>query len=115
MPIIEMFEGSLDYTLKAAPQPVLLAVVSQTCPHCHHAKPHLDALSQQYKGKVQTWALVAQHGGPRTAALSFEGVPAFYGFHRGELLWRDVGFANPARLAQMYEDLAHRATEPKGW
>lgn len=115
MAVLEMFEPSLNFTLSAAKRPVLLAVVSQTCPHCHQAKPHLEALSTSYKGKVDTYAMVAQRGGPRTAALSFDGVPAFYGFVGGQLVWRDVGFSDPARLAGMYEDLAKRAVEPKGW
>lgn len=114
MPVLELFEPSIDFTIQHAKKPVLLGVVSETCPHCHNMKPHLNALGDRFRGKVDSWILVAQRGGPRTAALAFDGVPALYGFHRGELLWRDVGFSDPGRLAAMYEALARRGTG-QGW
>lgn len=115
MPILEAYESSLPFTIKSAPHPVLLAVVSEGCPHCVNMKPHLAALSEQYRGKVQTWALVAERAPSGGLPWAFEGFPTLLGFQGGQPIWRQVGAPDPARLAQMFEDLAGRSGPSKGF
>ena len=113
MALLEVHDAALEYTLSASPVPVLLAIVSETCPHCVRLKPNLAALAQQYQGKVQAWALVAERSPQHGPVFSADGVPTLIGFVKNQPVWRQVGAPEPALLATMFEDLARRKSQ--GW
>lgn len=106
---------ALDATLQMAPLPVLLAVVSNGCPHCVNLKPRLGQMANKYHGQVQTWALVAEDAPINGPPLSADGVPALLGFVAGQPVWRQVGAPDNATLESMYQDLVRRrAAQPTG-
>ena len=97
-----------------SPVPVLLAIVSDGCPHCVRLKPNLAAAANKYHGKVQTWALVAERSPVHGPTLAAEGVPTLMGFVGGEPVWRKVGAPDNVTLGAMYDDLVARPAMPTG-
>ena len=118
MAMLPVQDLALEATLQMAPMPVLLAVVSNGCPHCVALKPRLAAMANKYHENVQPWALVAEEAPVHGPAFAADGVPALLGFVGGQPVWRHVGAPDNTALSAMFDDLVRRrAAGPRavGW
>jgi len=112
--LLELYEPAFDITLSQSPYPVMVAFVSEHCPHCVRIKPVMAALDERYRNKVNTWVVNVETAQGLGTLYANDGVPVLMGFLRGKPVWRQVGAPDPETLGKMYADLAAKGAEP-GW
>lgn len=105
--MMQELEHITDATFEArvlkADRPVLLEFTASWCGPCKAMKPALADLSREYAGEVDILAIDIDENRETTDRHAVRGVPTFYLFDKGEVVFRRSGGTTRSALAAEIE------------
>jgi len=103
--VIEVTDASFDSEVLAHEQPTLVDFWATWCPPCRAIAPHVDALAEQFQGRVRVGKLDVDENPSIAERYDVRSIPTLLVFKGGKVVGQIVGAASRAKL----EELVQRA------
>jgi len=103
--VIEVTDASFDSEVLAQEQPTLVDFWATWCPPCRAIAPHVDALAEQFQGRVRVGKLDVDENPSIAERYDVRSIPTLLVFKGGKVVGQIVGAASRAKL----EELVQRA------
>ncbi len=101
---IQIFtDGNFDQTVVKSDKPVLVDFWAEWCGPCRRLAPTVDALANQYDGKVTVGKLNVDENPNTASRFSIRGIPTLLIFKGGEIVESIVGLADKDHLQQLID------------
>lgn len=103
--VLEVTDESFDKEVLSSEQPTLVDFWATWCPPCRAIAPHVDALAEQYQGRVKVGKLDVDENPGVAERYDVRSIPTLLVFKGGEVVGQMVGAGSRAKL----EELVQRA------
>ena len=101
---IQIFtDGNFDSTVVNADKPVLVDFWAEWCGPCRRLAPTVDALANDYDGRVTVGKLNVDENPNTSARFSIRGIPTILIFKGGEIVESIIGLADKDHLKQLID------------
>jgi len=101
---IQIFtDGNFDATVVKAEKPVLVDFWAEWCGPCRRLAPTVDALANDYDGKVTVGKLNVDENPNTSARFSIRGIPTILIFKGGEIVESVVALADKDHLKTLID------------
>jgi thioredoxin 1 len=95
---IEITDDNFDAEVLKSAIPVLIDAWATWCGPCKHLAPTIDALADQYAGKLKVGKVDVDANHDTAKALRVSSIPALFIFKDGLVVWSFVGAAPKAKI-----------------
>ena len=96
-------DGDFDNTVKGSQTPVLVDFWAEWCGPCRRLAPTVDALADEYQGKVTVGKLNVDETPATAEKYNIRGIPTLLLFTGGEMVEQVVGLAEKDRLKKIID------------
>ena len=103
MSTIPVTDASFDAEVRNADIPVVVDFWAPWCGPCKMIGPDLEALSEEYAGRVKIVKVNVDENPDSPATLGVRGIPALFLFKDGEVVSNKIGAAPKAALKSWIE------------
>ncbi len=104
MPTTPVTDASFDAEVRKADVPVVVDFWAPWCGPCRMIGPDLEALSDEYAGRVKIVKINVDENPDSPAELGVRGIPALFLFKDGQVVSNKIGAAPKAALKSWIED-----------
>ena len=99
-------DGDFDESVLASPTPVLVDFWAAWCGPCRHMAPTIDALANDYKGRLTVGKLNVDENPVAAERFGIRSIPTLLLFRDGKVVESAVGVADQARITDLVEKAA---------
>ncbi len=92
------------------PEPTLVEVWAPWCHECKVMQPDLDAVAEEWSGKVALQMINAEDGLDTVRSLGVKGTPTLIGYRDGREVFRYTGRRSRSELGQLFASVADGST-----
>jgi thioredoxin 1 len=96
-------DGAWDAEVLQSDKPVLVDFWAEWCGPCRMMSPTIDALADDYAGKVTIGKLNVDENGGAAARYGVRGIPTLLLFKGGQVVAQKVGATSKTDLQQLIE------------
>ncbi len=103
---LQLTESNFDEQVLRSDRPVLVDLWADWCAPCHAVAPIIDALAEQYAGRVKVAKLDVDANQNIARRFSINSVPHIMLFKAGRIVEQFVGVTSQSKLAAALDKLA---------
>ena len=90
--IIELTDENFETEVLKSPKPVLVDFWATWCTPCKAMSPHIEALANEYDGKIKVGKLNTDENQPTGIKYRVTAIPTLILFQGGSVVKQEVGF-----------------------
>lgn len=106
-------ELNFDEEVRRSRVPVLIDVSAAWCAPCKAARPVVEALAREHRGKIKVLELDGDESPELVARLGVRGFPTFIAFANGQVVDRRAGFGGRKPLEELARKLLASEAEAR--
>ncbi len=103
--VVEFTTQNFEQEVMGSATPVLVDFWSDWCPPCVALAPTIDALADEYKGKVKVGKLNTETNRDVAMKFNIQGIPTVLLFKQGQIVGRMMGLRPKAEFVAALEKL----------
>jgi thioredoxin 1 len=96
-------DAEFDQDVLQSDVPVLVDFWAEWCGPCRMMAPTVDAIAEQYQGKIKVGKLNVDHNGNTAARYQIRGIPTLLLFKGGQVVEQRVGAIGKSDVEKMLE------------
>ncbi len=96
---------NFDAEVRSSALPVLIDVSASWCAPCKAARPVVEALAREHRGKIKVVELDGDESPELVARLGVRGFPTFIAMTNGQVVDRKAGFGGRRPLEELAQKL----------
>lgn len=96
-------DAAFDQDVLNAQQPVLVDFWAEWCGPCRMMSPTIDAIAQEYDGRVKVGKLNVDHNGQTAMRYNIRGIPTLLLFKGGKVVDQRVGAMGKSDVQKMLD------------
>lgn len=100
---VTLTDGSWETDVLKSDVPVLVDFWAEWCGPCRMVGPTVDALAEEYKGKLKVGKLNVDDNGDVAMRYQVRGIPMFLLFKEGRIVEQKVGAMGKSDFVKMIE------------
>ena len=104
MATVAVSDDTFDTEVRQSDIPVVVDFLAEWCGPCKQIGPALEALSEEYEGRVKIVKVNVDENPNSPAQMGVRGIPALFMFKDGEVVSNKVGAAPAAALKSLIEE-----------
>ncbi len=104
--IIELNAENFENEVLQSDKPVLVDFWAEWCAPCRMLAPTIDAIAEDYSGRVKVAKLNVDHFGDIAARYQIRGIPTILVFNGGEVYDQMVGAGSKENIIRMVDKVA---------
>ena len=104
--IIELNDENFEIEVLQADKPVLVDFWAEWCAPCRMLAPTIDAIAEDYSGRLKVAKLNVDHFGEIAARYQIRGIPTILVFNGGEVCDQMVGASSKENIVRMVDKVA---------
>lgn len=104
MATVAVSDDTFDTEVRQSDIPVVVDFWAEWCGPCKQIGPALEALSDEYEGRVKIVKVNVDENPNSPAQMGVRGIPALFMFKDGEVISNKVGAAPAAALKSWIEE-----------
>lgn len=105
---LEFSDATFEDVVLKSEVPVLVDFWAEWCGPCRMMTPTIDAVAEEYDGKVKVGKLNVDHNGQTAAKYQIRGIPALLVFKGGQVVDQRVGALGKTDVQKLLD--AHVST-----
>lgn len=102
---IDLTDQNFEEEVLKSSQPVVVDFFAEWCSPCQMAKPVIEELSEEYKGRVKIGKIDVDANPETSGKYGVMSIPTVVLFKNGEEFKRQVGFPGKEAYKQLIEEL----------
>jgi thioredoxin 1 len=100
---VTLTDSSWDAEVLGSPLPVLVDFWGQHCPPCHAIAPVIEALAQEYQGRLKVGKLNVEENVDTAVRYQVRGIPMFLIIKNGRVVEQKIGAAGKSEFVKMID------------
>ena len=104
--IIELNAENFETEVLQSDTPVLVDFWAEWCAPCRMLAPTIDAIAEDYSGRLKVAKLNVDHFGEIAARYQIRGIPTILVFNGGEVFDQMVGASSKENIVRMVDKVA---------
>jgi thioredoxin 1 len=101
--VLEVTDESFDKEVLSSEQPTLVDFWATWCPPCRAIAPHVDALAEQYQGRVRVGKVDVDENPAVAERYDVRSIPTLLVFKGGKVVGQMVGAGSRAKLEELMQ------------
>ena len=106
---VEITDSNFESEVVKSNTPVLIDFWAAWCAPCRAIAPTVDAIAEEYKGRVKVGKMDVDANGSTPARFNVRGIPTLLVTRKGEVIARQTGAAPESTIRAWLEDALSKA------